>query len=140
MIQTIRNAWKVQELRNKILFTLFALLIFRLGSAIPVPFISTELLATQMDIQSSIFGLLNVMSGDAFAQATVFALSIQPYINSSIIIQLLTIAIPALERLAKDGGEEGKKKINAITRYATVAIALIQAFGYYTMLKYYGVL
>ena len=140
MIQTIRNAWKVQELRNKILFTLFALLIFRLGSAIPVPFISTELLATQMDIQSSIFGLLNVMSGDAFAQATVFALSIQPYINSSIIIQLLTIAIPALERLAKDGGEEGKKKINAITRYATIAIALIQAFGYYTMLKYYGVL
>ena len=140
MIQTLRNAWKVQELRNKILFTLFALLIFRLGSAIPVPFINTALLETQMDIQSSIFGLLNVMSGDAFAQATVFALSIQPYINSSIIIQLLTIAIPALERLAKDGGEEGKKKINAITRYATVAIALIQAFGYYTMLKYYGVL
>ena len=140
MIQTLRNAWKVQELRNKILFTLFALLIFRLGSAIPVPFINTALLESQMDIQSSIFGLLNVMSGDAFAQATVFALSIQPYINSSIIIQLLTIAIPALERLAKDGGEEGKKKINMITRYATVAIALIQAFGYYTMLKYYGVL
>ena len=140
MIQTIRNAWKVQELRNKILFTIFALLIFRLGSAIPVPFINTALLESQMDIQSSIFGLLNVMSGDAFAQATVFALSIQPYINSSIIIQLLTIAIPALERLAKDGGEEGKKKIDKITRYTTVAIALIQAFGYYTMLKYYGVL
>ena len=140
MIQTIRNAWKVQELRNKILFTLFALLIFRLGSAIPVPFINTTLLQSQMDIQSSIFGLLNVMSGDAFAQATVFALSIQPYINSSIIIQLLTIAIPALERLSKDGGEEGKKKINAITRYTTVGIAVIQAFGYYTMLKYYGVL
>ena len=141
MLQTIRNAWKVQELRNKILFTIFALLIFRVGSAIPVPFINTEMLSSYMTAQSaSIFGLLNVMSGDAFSQATVFALSIQPYINSSIIIQLLTIAIPALERLAKDGGEEGKKKIAAITRYATVAIALIQAFGYYTLIKSYGVL
>ena len=141
MIQTLRNAWKVTELRNKILFTLFALLIFRLGSAIPVPFINTGLLSEYMEANSaSIFGLLNVMSGDAFAQATVFALSIQPYINSSIIIQLLTIAIPALERLAKEGGEEGKKKIAAITRYATLAIALIQAFGYYTLIKSYGVL
>jgi len=141
MIQTIRNAWKVQELRNKILFTIFALLIFRLGSAIPVPFVNTQVLSEYMNAQSaSIFGLLNVMSGDAFAHATVFALSIQPYINSSIIIQLLTIAIPALERMAKDGGEEGKKKIAAITRYTTVAIALIQAFGYYTMIKHYGVL
>jgi len=141
MLQTIRNAWKVQEIRNKILFTIFALLIFRVGSAIPVPFIDTKMLSDYMSAQSaSIFGLLNVMSGDAFAQATVFALSIQPYINSSIIIQLLTIAIPALERLAKEGGEEGKKKIAAITRYATVAIAIIQAFGYYTMIRYYGVL
>ena len=141
MIQTLKNAWKVQELRNKILFTLFALLIFRLGSAIPVPFVNTGVLAQYMEANSaSIFGLLNVMSGDAFAQATVFALSIQPYINSSIIIQLLTIAIPALERLAKEGGEEGKKKIAAITRYATLAIALIQAFGYYTLIKSYGVL
>ena len=139
MIQTIRNAWKVQELRNKLLFTIFALLIFRVGSAIPVPFIDTATLSTYMSAQSaSIFGLLNVMSGDAFAQATVFALSIQPYINSSIIIQLLTIAIPALERMAKDEGEEGKKKIAAITRYVTVAIALIQAYGYYTMINYYG--
>ena len=141
MIQTLRNAWKVQELRNKLLFTLFALLIFRLGSAIPVPFVNTKVLADYMGAQSaSIFNLLNVMSGDAFAQATVFALSIQPYINSSIIIQLLTIAIPALERLSRDGGEEGKKKIAAITRYTTVGIALIQAFGYYTMINYYGVL
>ena len=141
MIQTLKNAWKVTELRNKILFTLFALLIFRLGSAIPVPFVNTAVLAQYMEANSaSIFGLLNVMSGDAFAQATVFALSIQPYINSSIIIQLLTIAIPALERLAKEGGEEGKKKIAAITRYATLAIALIQAFGYYTLIKSYGVL
>ncbi len=136
MIQTIRNAWKVAELRNKLLFTVFALLIFRVGSAIPVPFINTDLLSQYIQGQSaSIFGLLNVMSGDAFSQATVFALSIQPYINSSIIIQLLTIAIPALERLQKEGGEEGKKKLAAITRYATVAIALIQAFGYYTFIR-----
>ncbi|NJE73821.1 preprotein translocase subunit SecY [Pseudoflavonifractor sp. SW1122] len=139
MIQTIRSAWKVQELRNKLLFTIFALLIFRVGSAIPVPFIDTESLKTYMASQSSsIFGLLNVMSGDAFAQATVFALSIQPYINSSIIVQLLTIAIPALEKMARDEGEEGKKKIAAITRYATVAIALLQAFGYYKLISYYG--
>ena len=136
MIQTIRNAWKVPELRNKLMFTVFALLIFRVGSAIPVPFINTEFLSQYISSQSaSIFGLLNVMSGDAFAQATVFALSIQPYINSSIIIQLLTIAIPSLERLQKEGGEEGKKKLAAITRYATVGIALIQAFGFYTMLR-----
>ena len=138
MIQTIRSAWKVQELRNKLLFTIFALLIFRVGSAIPVPFIDTESLKNYMASQSSsIFGLLNVMSGDAFAQATVFALSIQPYINSSIIVQLLTIAIPALEKMARDEGEEGKKKIAAITRYATVAIALLQAFGYYKLISYY---
>ena len=136
MIQTIRNAWKVPELRNKLLFTIFALLIFRVGAAIPVPFIDTAMLSDYIQSQSaSIFSLLNVMSGDAFAQATVFALSIQPYINSSIIIQLLTIAIPALERLQKEGGEEGKKKLTAITRYATVAIALLQAFGYYTFLR-----
>ena len=136
MIQTIRNAWKVPELRNKLLFTIFALLIFRVGAAIPVPFIDTKMLGDYIQSQSaSIFSLLNVMSGDAFAQATVFALSIQPYINSSIIIQLLTIAIPALERLQKEGGEEGKKKLTAITRYATVAIALLQAFGYYTFLR-----
>ncbi len=141
MIQTIRSAWKVQELRNKLLFTIFALLIFRVGSAIPLPFIDTEMLSTWMNQQSSsIFSLLNVMSGDAFAQATVFALSIQPYINSSIIVQLLTIAIPALEKMAKEDGEEGKKKIAAITRYATVAIALLQSFGYYTLIKSYGLI
>ena len=141
MFRTIRNAWKVPELRSKLLFTVFALLIFRVGAAITVPFVNTEILSAQMSINSSsIFGLLNVMSGDAFAQATLFALGIQPYINSSIIIQLLTIAIPALERLSKEGGEEGKKKIEAITRYATVAIAILQGFGYYTMINYYGVI
>jgi preprotein translocase subunit SecY len=139
MIQTIKNAWKVPELRNKLLFTAFALLIFRLGCAIPVPFINGDTLSSYINNQSAtIFGLLNVMSGDAFSRATLFALSIQPYINASIIIQLLTIAIPALERLQKDGGEEGKRKLEAITRYATVGIALIQGFGYYTWINYYN--
>ena len=141
MIQTVRNAWKIPELKSKMLFVIFALLIFRLGSAIPVPFIDGSMLQSQLASASgTIFGLINVMSGDAFAQATVFALSIQPYINSSIIIQLLTIAIPALERLAKEGGEEGRKKIASITRYATVIIALVQAFGYYTLIKSYGLI
>ena len=141
MIQTIRNAWAVPELRKKILFTVFALLIFRLGSAIPVPYINSELLALQLQSQSgTILGLMNAMSGSAFSMATVLALSIQPYINSSIIIQLLTVAIPALERLAKEGGEEGRKKIASITRYATVAIALLQGFGYYSLIKSYGLI
>ncbi len=139
MIQTVINAWKIPELKRKMLFVIFALLIFRLGSAIPVPFINGDALQGQLAAASgTIFGLINVMSGDAFAQATVFALSIQPYINSSIIIQLLTVAIPALERLAKEGGEEGRKKIASITRYATVIIALLQAFGYYALIKRYG--
>ncbi|MCF2662718.1 preprotein translocase subunit SecY [Pseudoflavonifractor phocaeensis] len=141
MIQTIRNAWAVPELRKKILFTIFALLIFRLGSAIPVPYINSQLLSMQLQSQSgTILGLMNAMSGSAFSMATVFALSIQPYINSSIIIQLLTVAIPALERLAKEGGEEGRKKIASITRYTTVAIALLQGFGYYTLIKSYGLI
>lgn len=136
MIQTIRNAWKIPELKKKILFTVFALLIFRLGSAVPVPFVNTAALGQYLTSMSgTIFGMMNAMSGGAFAQATVFALSVQPYINSSIIIQLLTVAIPALERMQKEGGEEGKKKIAAITRYTTVAIALLQGFGYYTLIR-----
>ncbi len=141
MIQTVRSAWKIPELKRKMIFVIFALLIFRLGSAIPVPFINGDALQSQLAAASgTIFGLINVMSGDAFAQATVFALSIQPYINSSIIIQLLTVAIPALERLAKEGGEEGRKKIASITRYTTVAIALLQSFGYYTLIKSYDLI
>jgi len=136
VIETVRNAWKVPELRKKILFTIFALLVFRLGSAVPVPFINTEQLATQMTLMSgTIFGLLGTMNGTAFSHATVFALGVQPYINSSIIVQLLTVAIPALERLQKDGGEEGRKKIAAITRYVTVAIGLLQGFGYYSLIN-----
>ena len=141
MIQTIRKAWGIPELRKKIVFTILILLIFRIGNAITVPYINTAALKAQLDAMgSTYFGLLNTMSGGAFSMATVFALSIQPYINSSIIIQLLTIAIPALERLAREGGEEGKKKIQSITRYTTVGIAVLQAFGYYMMMKRYSLL
>ncbi|MCI7733554.1 MAG: preprotein translocase subunit SecY [Dysosmobacter sp.] len=141
MIQTIRKAWGIPELRKKIIFTLLILLIFRIGNAITVPYVNVDALKQQLDVMgATILGLYNVMSGGAFATATVFALSIQPYINSSIIIQLLTVAIPYLERLARDGGEEGKKKIQAITRYTTVAIAILQAVGYYFMMKRYSLL
>ena len=141
MIQTIRKAWGIPELRKKIIFTLLILLIFRIGNAITVPYVNVSALEQQLDAMgTTILGLYNVMSGGAFAQATVFALSIQPYINSSIIIQLLTVAIPALERLAKDGGEEGRKKIQSITRYTTVAIAILQGFGYYMMMVRYNLL
>ena len=136
MIQTLKNAWKVPELKNKILFTIFALLVFRLGSVVPAPFVNTAALGQYLDSMSgTIFGLLGTMNGTAFSMAAVFALGVQPYINSSIIIQLLTVAIPALERLAKEGGEEGRKKIAAITRYTTVAIALLQGFGYYSIIN-----
>ena len=141
MIQTIRKAWGIPELRKKIIFTLLILLIFRIGNAITVPYVNTDLLAAYLqNMGATILGLYNVMSGGAFANATVFALSIQPYINSSIIIQLLTVAIPSLERLARDGGEEGRKKIQSITRYTTVGIAVLQAFGYYMMMKNYNLL
>ena len=141
MIQTIRKAWGIPELRKKIIFTLLILLIFRIGNAITVPYVNVAMLETYLDqMGGTILGLYNVMSGGAFAQATVFALSIQPYINSSIIIQLLTVAIPALERLAKEGGEEGRKKIQSITRYTTVGIAILQAVGYYFMMRNYNLL
>ena len=141
MIQTIKKAWGIPELRKKIIFTALILLIFRIGNAIPVPYVNTDLLSSYLEgMSTTVLGLYNVMSGGAFAQATVFALGVQPYINSSIIIQLLTIAIPALERLARDGGEEGKKKIQSITRYATVAIAVLQGWGYDMLMKNYGIL
>ena len=136
MIQTVRKAWGIPELRKKIYFTLLILVIYRIGSAIAVPYVNTDLLGSYLNsMGTTILGLYNAMSGGAFAQATVFALGIQPYINSSIIIQLLTVAIPALERLQKEGGEEGKKKLQSITRYSTVAIALLQALGYFFILK-----
>ncbi len=121
------------------LFTLLIVLVYRLGCAIPVPYINTALLSSYfVSMQSTVFGLLNVMSGSALSQATIFALSIQPYINASIIIQLLCIAIPALERMSKEEGEEGRKKIASITRYTTVGIGLLQGFGYYMLIRNYG--
>ena len=141
MIQTFRKAWAIPELRKKIVFTVMILLIFRVGNAIPTPYVDTQLLTAYIESTGgSLLSLYNMMSGGAFAAATIFALGVQPYINSSIIIQLLTVAIPALERLAREGGEAGKKKIASITRYATVAIAFLQAFGYYMICKNYGIL
>ncbi|SHH71799.1 protein translocase subunit secY/sec61 alpha [Sporobacter termitidis DSM 10068] len=141
MLQTIRNAWKIDDIRRKLIFMLFILLLYRLGNAVPVPYVDLGKLSTYFDsLQNTVLGLYNVMSGSAFSRATIFALSIQPYINASIIIQLLTIAIPALERLQKEGGEEGKKKLEKITRYSTLLIGLIQGFGYYILIKNNGML
>ena len=137
----MRNAWKIDDLRHKILFTLVIILLYRLGNAVPVPYVDVTMLGQYFDtVQNTVLGLLNVMSGGAFSNATIFALSIQPYINASIIIQLLCIAIPALERMSKEEGEEGKKKIASITRYTTVAIGLIQGFAYYYMISQYNFL
>ena len=136
MLQTLRNAWKLEDVRRKILFTLLIILLYRLGNSIPVPYVNVAALQQYFTyMQNTVLGLLDVMSGGAFSNATIFALSIQPYINASIIIQLLCIAIPALERLSKDEGEEGKKKIASITRYSTVAIGLLQGFAYYMLIK-----
>ena len=141
MIETIRKAWKVPELRKKLLYVAFILVIFRLGNNIPVPFINTTALQAYFNAAStSILGLMNVMSGGSFGTATMLALSIQPYINASIIIQLLTVAIPPLERLQRDGGEAGKRKLEAITRYSTLALGLLQGFGYYMLIRTNGFL
>ena len=138
MFQTLKNAWHMPELRKKILYTLFILLIFRFGSCIPVPFIDTQLLSAyfeQASISGSMLDYLNMFTGGGLSNATIFAMSITPYINASIILQLLTVAIPALERMVKDGGEEGRKKIASWTRYVAVALGLLQAFAYYAMLR-----
>ncbi len=141
MLQTLRNAWRIEEIRRKILFTLLIILLYRLGNAIPVPYVNVAALQSYFAmLQNTVLGLLDVMSGGAFSQATIFALSIQPYINASIIIQLLCIAIPALERMSKEEGEEGRKKIASITRYVTVAIGLLQGFGFYMLIKNNGIL
>ena len=131
MIQVLRNAWKIPDLRKKMLYTLLLLVVFRFGSFIPVPWLKTSVLKELVENSgNSIFGIMNTFSGGAFENATIFAMSITPYINASIIIQLLTVAIPALERLSKEG-EEGRKKINNIIRYVTIALGFIQAAGLY---------
>ena len=136
MLSTLRNAWRVDEIKKKLLFVMFMILLYRLGNAVTVPYIDNGLLSDYFKAQTStILGWFNTMSGSALERGSLFALSIQPYINASIIIQLLGIAIPALERLQKEGGEEGKKKMEKITRYSTVAIALLQGYGYYVLLS-----
>ncbi len=128
MWETLRNAWRVPELKKKLLYTFFMLLLFRLVGVIPVPGIDRATIQSAMS-SYDMLGLINMMTGSSFANMTIMAMGISPYINASIIMQLLTIAIPALERLQKEGGEEGKQKINKITRYVTVALAAIQAIG-----------
>lgn len=142
MFKTFRNAWNIPELRKKILFTLLILLLYRIGNRIPVPYINVEQLRAFFDqtLQNTVLGFYNTLSGSAFSEATILALSIQPYINASIIIQLLTIAIPALERMAKDEGEVGKKKLERITRYTTVGLGLLMGIAYTVMLHNYQIL
>ena len=136
MFKTLANAWKLPDLRKKIIFTMLILLIYRIGNVVAVPFVDTNAMSQYFNssLNSTILGLYNAMSGSAFSRASVLALGIQPYINASIIIQLLTIAIPALERMAKEEGEAGKKKIERITRYTTVALGILLGFAYYTMI------
>ena len=140
MLTTLRNAWKIVDLRKKIFFTLLIVLLYRIGNVIPVPFVNVKqmTLMFEANLQGTILDMINMMSGNAFSMATIFALAIQPYINASIIVQLLTIAIPYLERLSKEGGEEGKKKITKITRIATVVIAILMGFAYFWMLRSYN--
>ncbi len=139
MLKTIRNAFRVPDLRKKLLFTLMIIVVFRIGSVIPVPFLDMEALRQAMSNltsaeSGSMFAYLDTLSGGAFSNATLFAMGVTPYINSSIIIQLLTVAIPALERLSKEG-EEGRKKLATITRYVTVGLGLIQGIAYFWFLK-----
>ena len=145
MLKTIKNAWKIPDLRKKILFTLLIIIVFRIGSVIPVPFIDTVALQNAMgtndvtsEMSNNMIAYFNTLSGGAFSNATIFAMGITPYINSSIIMQLLCVAIPALERLSKEG-EAGRKKIGAITRYVTVALGLIQGTAYFFYLKNMGI-
>ncbi len=140
MFATFKNAWKVTELRTKILFTFLILIVYRLGAQIPVPFVDPSVQeAFSLNASGTIFTYLNLLSGDAFAKATLFALSVSPYITSSIVIQLLTVAIPALERLSKNG-EEGKAVITRITRYTTVGLAVLTAIGYLAYMESYQML
>ncbi|MFI3114734.1 MAG: preprotein translocase subunit SecY [Clostridia bacterium] len=139
MLTTLKNAWHIPDIRKKLLFTFFIIVIFRMGSAIPVPYINLAALEMMFGAyEGTLLGYFNILSGGALSQATIFAMSISPFINASIIIQLLSVAIPYLERLAKEGGEEGRKKIAQITKYTALVIAFIQAYGYYTLLSSQG--
>ncbi len=139
MLSTLKQAWKIEDLRKKILYTLLMLLIFRIGVAIPVPFMSPDALSSLVSQSGSMFSWIDTLTGGAFSQATLFALSVQPYITASIIVNLLTVAIPALERLSKEG-ESGRKKIQRITRMAGAGLALVLAIMYYFLLRSQGAL
>ncbi|MEG1268158.1 MAG: preprotein translocase subunit SecY [Oscillospiraceae bacterium] len=139
MFQTFKNAWKIDDLRKKIIFTLFILVIFRFGAAIVVPFINGATLQATMNTEGTIFGFFNMMTGGSFSNATLFALGVTPYINASIIIQLLQVVIPALERWSKEG-EEGRRKANLLTRYSSIAISLVLSYVYYLLVKRQGAL
>ena len=135
MLETLKNAWKIPDLRKKILYTIVLLIVFRLGATIPVPLLSHDALQSIFgNTDNSMLGFIDIISGGAFSNATIFAMSITPYINSSIIMQLLCVAIPALERMQREG-EDGRKKIAQIQRYGTVVLALIQAIGLYFLLR-----
>ena len=137
MVQTFGNAWKIADLRKKMLFTIMIVLLYRIGANLYLPFVRLDLIgefSQGMNEVGGIFGMLNLFSGGSLGNATLFALSVSPYITASIVMQLLTIAIPALERLSKEG-DEGKKKINAITRIVTVALAVVTAYGYIKLLE-----
>ena len=136
MFQTLRNAWKTPELRKKLLYTLLIILIFRLGCAVPVPFLIPSALSNMVQ-DGNIFGYLDLLSGGALSKGTVFALSIQPYINASIIVQLLTYALPPLENLQKEG-EEGRKKLQKITSFVALAISLVMSYAYYLTMRSQG--
>ena len=139
MFKTLRNAFSLPELRKKILYVIFIIVLYRIGAAIPIPYINASMMDTIKGLgNGSILQYMSILSGTAFSRATLFALSISPYINASIIIQLLCTAIPALENMAKE--EDGRNKITQITRYVTVGLALITAYGYYMMLRNYGLI
>lgn len=139
MLQTLRNAWKVPELKEKILMTLFFIAVFRLGHHIPVPGINTDAIAQYTNQSGSLLSFYDLISGGALSNFSIFALGVVPYINSSIIMQLLTIAVPQLEQLSKEG-EEGRRKIQNITRYAAIAIGFIQAYASYIIIHNAGAL
>jgi preprotein translocase subunit SecY len=139
MFETIKNAWKIPELRRKLLYTLLIIVIFRIGSAITVPFLNASALNTLMSQSgNTLMGYIDLLTGGAFSRATIFSMSVTPYINASIIIQLLCVAIPALERLSKEG-EVGRKQLAQITRYTTIGLGLLQGFFYYIYLRNSGV-
>ncbi len=135
MFETIKNAWKMPDLKKRICFTLLIIVVFRFGAALPVPFLDASVMQGFGD--GNLLGFLNMLTGGAFQNATLFALSISPYITASIVVQLLAVAIPALEQMSKEGAE-GRKRLNKISRYVTIALALIQSYAYYRMLDSRG--